>query len=365
MGYKLFFFSAESRKNILVELCPPRVDLGQAVALYGIVGSRSHGLSQPHARKYRHRVAILPIGDLDYLAVYLPVVYNRRAVLAEYIPAGKLYKVARSDLDIHRQIAFEDERGSEAVVALLVGDVCELRIDGDELSALADAQSLIEQVDAPIEHHAAAVHLLIAPVAGDAARALNTGLDTEHPTQLVVVKNLSDTLVIRVPASVLVDGEKLAVFFGRGYHLLELFAAERHGLLGDNVLARRHGGYDYLLMYVVGRCNGDKVNSVVGKQLLARGEGVNTVGLGRGASLGLDIIDAYELRGVLEILDAGRCVPAAHSAVAYNGKAYFLTFIHCFVYSRYKNISYKGLSHPPHIAGVLGYKNVLEEVDGL
>lgn len=161
------------------------------------------------------------------------------------------------------------------------------------------------------------------------------------------------------------DGEELAVLFGRGYHLLELFAAERHGLLGDNVLACRHGGYDYLFMYIVRRCNGDKVNSVVCEQFLARRESVNALSLGSRAPLGLDIIDAYEFSRVFEIVRAGRRMPAAHSAVAYNGKAYFLTFIHCFVYSRYKNISQKSLSHPPHIAGVLGYKNVLEEVYSL
>ena len=105
VGYKLFFFSAESRKNILVELRPARIDLGQRIVLDSIVGSRSHGLCQSDAREDRHCVAVLPIGNLDYLAVEIPVIYNGGAVLAEDIPTRKLDEVARGNLDIHRKVA--------------------------------------------------------------------------------------------------------------------------------------------------------------------------------------------------------------------------------------------------------------------
>ena len=365
MRYQLLFFSSESSEDVLIELSPARIDLGQRIVLDSIVGSRSHGLCQSDAREDRHCVAVLPIRDLDYLAVEIPVVYNCGAVLAEDIPTRKLDEVARGDLDIHRKVALEDKRDSEAVVAFLVGDICQLCIDGDELSALADAQRLVEQVDAPIEHHAAAVRLLVAPVAGDAARALNAGLDAEHLAEFVIREDLLDALEVRIPASVLMDGEELAVLFGRGYHLLKLLLAQRHGLLGDNILARRHGGYGYFFMYIVGRCNGDEVDSLVGEQFLARRESVNALSLGSRAPLGLDIIDAYEFSRVFEIVRAGRRMPAAHSAVAYNGKTYLLILIHCFVYSRYKFVSRKVLSHPPHIAGVLGDKDILEEVDCL
>ena len=121
--YQLLFFSSESSEDVLIELSPARIDLGQRIVLYSIVGSRSHGLCQSDAREDRHCVAVLPIGDLDYLAVEIPVVYNCGAVLAEDIPARKLDEIARGDLDIHRKIALEDKRDSEAVVAFLVSDI--------------------------------------------------------------------------------------------------------------------------------------------------------------------------------------------------------------------------------------------------
>ena len=107
MRYQLLFFSSKSSENVLIELSPARIDLGQRIALYGVVGSRSHCLCQSDAREDRHCVAILPIGDLDYLAVEIPVIYNGGAVLAEDIPTRKLDEVARSDLDIHRKVALE------------------------------------------------------------------------------------------------------------------------------------------------------------------------------------------------------------------------------------------------------------------
>ena len=119
------------------------------------------------------------------------------------------------------------------------------------------------------------------------------------------------------------DGEELAALIGAGDHLLKVGGADGDGLLADNIFAGSESRHDYLFMVIVGRCDGDKVDTLVGEQLLTACESVNAVLLGDLIPCRVDVIYADKLGILAHLVLHLAGMPAAHAAVTDDGKSEF------------------------------------------
>ena len=156
----------------------------------------------------------------------------------------------------------------KAVVGLLVGDMVKGGVHRANLRIGEQHHRLIQQVDAPVVHHTAALLGVLPPVAGDAVGAVDTAFNTVEVAQDALSENLLHNDVAAIPAAVLVDGEQLARLVRRLQHLGEQAAVEGNGLLADDVLARLQSLDGDGVMHVVGGGDEHDLDAVVRQQIL-------------------------------------------------------------------------------------------------
>ncbi len=147
----------------------------------------------------------------DDPALARPIVDEQGSAVAADIPAGDAGIVAGPDLDGDHHTVVELEERFETVVALLIIDVVHLAEDRRDLVGSIHHHDLVEQMDAPVEHHAAAGHGILPPALRDAAGAGDAGHDLKHVAEQPGVYGFEHSGVIRVGPAVLVDGERLPV----------------------------------------------------------------------------------------------------------------------------------------------------------
>ena len=215
---------------------------------------------------------------------------------------------------MYARAALKHEAESEAVVDLVVGDVLEIAANGFNVPS-DDVEHLVDQVNAPVEKHSAAVLLGSAPVGRNTAASVDAGFDIDDLADLTGVVDLLHCEKIDVETAVLVNREFHAVFLRALDQSFERFERERYRLLHDNVFACVHARDSDFLMNVVRDCNGDKLDLLVCEKLLTRSVSTDPAALRKSALLGKNIVDSRERNdiAVLYVVD----VPRAHSAVAY------------------------------------------------
>lgn len=99
----------------------------------------------------------------DDPALARPIVDEQGSAVAADIPAGDAGIVAGPDLDGDHHTVVELEERFETVVALLIIDMVHLAEDRRDFVGSIHHHDLVEQMDAPVEHHAAAGHGILPP----------------------------------------------------------------------------------------------------------------------------------------------------------------------------------------------------------
>ena len=205
-------------------------------------------------------------------------------------------------------------RWLEPVVDLVVGDMVEPALDGLDVIA-EDHAGLVDEVDAPVVQHAAAVFLDASPVGGNPAAAVDAALDVDDLADLAGIVDLLHSEGVHVKAAVLVNGEDLPGLVRRGDHALQGFHGQRHRLFGDHVLPGLQSRDGDFLVHVVGRGDGDHVDGGIRQQRLSRFVDLHPVRGGLGLLGRIDVVNAGEFHNVAgqNILDVKA---GAHSAVS-------------------------------------------------
>src|SRR5699024_6322839 len=137
---------------------------GQLVHGVGVPGG--HGLGKALAHEDGGGVLVLPAAQHHHPAGVAEVLDFRCALVAAQVPVGQGDEVAGAHFHGGGDAALEHHVHDEAVVHLVVGDVGHLGVNLFDF--LGDHQhNAVQQVHAPVKHHAAALFLDTAPVAGD------------------------------------------------------------------------------------------------------------------------------------------------------------------------------------------------------
>ncbi|MNN15830.1 hypothetical protein D3C81_1289480 [compost metagenome] len=114
-------------------------------------------------------------------------------------------------------------------------------------------KQLIQQMDSPIEQHAAAVFLQMTPIAWDAIGSLNTGFNLEDVPDRLVLIQLTNDQEIRVPPTILVNHKDVSGLFGNRQNLVELIGIHRYRLFADHMLTRPQSSDRDFFMRII-RC---------------------------------------------------------------------------------------------------------------
>ena len=311
-------FAADGFAEVAVELMDVGDRAVRFVDVQGDVVPGGHGLGDAGGHLLGEDVLLVPGLQLGDFGVFPPVHDLGGAVFALHVEPGEGEEVIGAQLDAGFGAVGEENPQVEAVVYLVVGVVGGFAPDADDLVlAAGDLEELVDHVDAPVQHHAAAVLLVAAPVAGDAPGAVDPGLDVQEVADLAAVGDFFHGQEVHVPAAVLVDGEKLAALFGGVGHFVKGCHGHFHGLFTDDVFARFQGADDQLLVAVVGGDDGDGLDAFVGQDLL---KGIVTPDARLPDLLllhGVDVVNAGKLRHVA--FQKLAAVPLALSAVADDG----------------------------------------------
>ena len=202
------------------------------------------------------------------------------------------------DLHARDQVIIKEHIQLEAVIHQLIGDMVAVAEDLPQRFVVHDAHDLVDEVNAPVQDHAAAMLRRAAPVTGNAPGSVYTGLHAVHLPQITAVINVAHEQEFAVPAAVLVNREQSVVLIGCIKHFLQIGRGKRHGLLADDVLSRLHCLNGKRLVHIVGHRDGHKIHRRVAQKRLERRVGVDPVFLRRLAAFRLDVIDAHQIHNI-------------------------------------------------------------------
>ena len=177
-----------------------------------------------------------------------------------------------------------------------------------------DLQDLVDQMHAPVEDHPAAVLFVAAPVARDAAGAVDARLDIDRRADLAGIDDLLDRKEVDVPAAVLVNGEEFARLFGGSRHTVKRLDRERHRFLADDVVTAFQKPYHDVLVHVVRSRDDADLCVAICADLVKRSVDLDPAALGEFVALLLDIVHAAQRDDVALQRVIG--VPAALSSVS-------------------------------------------------
>ncbi|CDC64599.1 unknown [Clostridium sp. CAG:448] len=200
----------------------------------------------------------------DDMAGSAPIRNQCGAVHAAGIKAGQVDEVGRADFNPAAQVALIIHIHLETVVHLRICQVIATAVDREQLAIGDDVDHLVDQVYAPVQHHAAAVRFFLTPVAGNAVGTLYAGFHCEHIAQLAAAVQIPHDKKLAVPAAVLVHGEQAVRLLACRNHFLQVGRGECNGLFADDVLACGKCLQGDRLMHIVGNRQCDKVNGRVG-----------------------------------------------------------------------------------------------------
>ncbi len=201
----------------------------------------------------------------------------------------------------------------KTVIDFGVGEVVATAIYRQQFAVGDYVDYLVDEVDAPVEHHAAAVFFLFAPVAGNAERTVDARLDGIDVAEVAALIYVAHDEEFAVPTAVLMNGKEFAGALRCGDHFFKIGRAESDGFFTDDVFAGLKSGYAKRLVKIVWDGKSYDVDFGVGQNRFKRGVCVNAVFFGNFATLGIDVINTpkcYDV-AVLNVL----AVPAAHATV--------------------------------------------------
>ena len=210
-----------------------------------------------------------------------PVGDDGGAVRAGHVEPGHADEVRGSDLHARDQVIIKEHIQLEAVIHQLIGDMVAVAEDLPQRFVVHDAHDLVDEVNAPVQDHAAAMLRRAAPVTGNAPGSVYTGLHAVHLPQITAVINVAHEQEFAVPAAVLVNREQSVVLVGCIKHFLQIGRGKRHGLV-----------------HIVGHRDGHKIHRRVAQQRLERRVRVDPVFLRRLAAFRLDVIDAHQIHDI-------------------------------------------------------------------
>src|SRR5699024_9172290 len=138
-----------------------------------------HGLGQAGSSNNRFDFAFVLVTVNDDFAVFeIPAVEDSSTDCALHVPARQIDKVGGTDFDAVNQTALKGDIHLEAVVNLLIGYMVHSCVNRSNLLR-NHHKHLVNQMYAPVQHHAAAICLALSPVTGNSAETMYTGLDIE------------------------------------------------------------------------------------------------------------------------------------------------------------------------------------------
>ena len=313
MGDALLALAVNGADEVAVVVVDVGVRLRDGLLGNGLLVSGSHGLGDAGGGDHGNHFLLVVVVAPDHAGGLTPIGDQGGAVAADHVEAGQTDEVGGAHLHVDRQIVLKVHLQLEAVVHQLVGDVIALAPDLLESLVLHDTHDLVDEVDTPVQNHAAALGGILTPVPGDTAGAVATGLDVVHGAQLTALVDVPHDQKLTVPAAVLVDRKELAGGLGGVDHLLEIGGGQGNGLLADDVLARGQSLEGQGLVLIVGDGDGDEIHRGIPQKLLQGCVGMDASGLSQRALGGLNIVNTHQIDDVAVLEEA--TVPAAHTAV--------------------------------------------------
>ena len=176
----------------------------------------------------------------DQFSVQLPVLDDGGSVCTQHHPAGQCNEITGANLHENMDTVAQPQIRGKAVIHLGVGHIGHRSVNSLNLGIRIQQQRLIQQMDTPVQNHAAALFRLLTPVAGDTVRAMNTGFNSEYRAQFALCQNLFDRQEVLVPTTVLVHRQEFTGAFRRLHHGLKISGVNGNGFLADYVLTSFH-----------------------------------------------------------------------------------------------------------------------------
>ena len=318
MGDDLLLLPVDGLDEVAVEIMHIGGRLGDLLGGDGFLVPGCHGLGDAGRRSDRNHILLAVVVAPHHPGGHGPVRDQGGAVGTGHVEPGHIDEVGGADLHMGGQVAVKVHFQLEAVVHQLIGDMVTLAPDLPQGAVGDDAHDLVDEVNAPVQDHAAAMLRLLPPVAGDAPGAVDTGLDMVYLPQFSAAVDVPHEQKFPIPPAVLVNREEAAILVGRIDHLLQILGAQRDRFLADDMLARRHGLDGQGLVQVVGDGNGDKIHRRVVQKSLKGGVRMDAVLFGDLAPLRLYIVDTHQIDHIAPLHVIG--VPGTHAAVADDGR---------------------------------------------
>ena len=306
-------FAVDRGDQVAVEVVDVGRRTGPIVLVEGDRVAGRHGLGDARRGLHREDVGFVPRLAIRDAGVLPPIGDEGASLLRLQVEARQGEEVVGTDLDKRADAALEGQHQFEAVVDLVGRDMGGFAIDLFDLLR-DDLQDLVDQVHAPVEDHPAAVLLVAAPVARDAARAVDARFDIDRHADLAGIDDLLDRKEVDVPAAVLVNGEEFSRLFGGSRHPVKRFDRKRHRLFADDVVtAFKQPHHDILVHVVRGRDDAD-LGVLIRADLVKRSVDLDPAGLRQTVALLLDIVHAAQRDDVALQRVIG--VPAALTSVS-------------------------------------------------
>ena len=212
------------------------------------------------------------------------------------------------------------------VIHQLIRHICQRGIHCIQLHTGEEQQRLIQQMHAPVQHHAAAVFLFLAPVSRNPPGTMHSGFQTENFSQTALVQYLFHREKVLVPAAVLMHCQKLSRSRRRVYHLLQIVGAQRHRLLRHHILSCLHSLNGDAFMHVIGSGDQHQIHRLIRQKILQTFIYMNLPGRRVIPSFFLDVPDPGHSQ-ILYVLNQ-IVMPAGHAAEAHYRQSMFHFNLH-------------------------------------
>ena len=97
------------------------------------------------------------------------------------------------------------------------------------------------------------------------------------------------------------NGEKFSCSFARLYHIIKQFTRHCNGLFAHDIFACFKCGNYNIMVEVIRGCDNYKINSVIVKKLLLRGESMPALFFGFLVFFRVNVVDSDKLHTVIHI----------------------------------------------------------------
>ncbi|CCX36676.1 unknown [Clostridium sp. CAG:1013] len=213
--------------------------------------------------------------------------------------------MARAAFNVSHKSVLENEGQVEAFIHIGAGEVDNLAEDLLDLR-LVHLHDTVDEVHAPVKHHATAIALLAAPAEGAIrAAAADAVLQAEGLASQLLVIDFLDQQIVGIPSSVLPGIEHLSGLLGNFQDLFQFGGSGSDRLLTKHVLASPHGLDGDLRMEMVGNRDQNDVHFRIVQDLFQGLVHMEALSPGPLLSLLVDIINAGKMQDLGDV--RGNC----------------------------------------------------------